>query len=150
MYLDRYDLNAGDSLTTFYFVSEGNRGRFIKIIQFEPMELEGVYNLAFGDHDAATGQLNDKAVTDNGDTEKTLATVVAALYKFADHYPAAWVYATGSTATRTRLYRMGINKYWPVVAADFDILGQRDSEWEPYEVGKDYQAFAVRRKASYI
>ena len=57
-----------------------------------------------------------------------------------------WVYATGSTASRTRLYRMGINKYFNVVSEDFDIMGEYQNEWEWYRFGRDYQAFAVRRK----
>ncbi|MDQ3846808.1 MAG: hypothetical protein M3342_22765, partial [Bacteroidota bacterium] len=58
----------------------------------------------------------------------------------------AWVYATGSTEARTRLYRIGINKYFNVVQEDFLIMGEHHSEWEWYEKGKDYQAFAVQRK----
>ncbi|MDQ3683876.1 MAG: hypothetical protein M3352_12520, partial [Bacteroidota bacterium] len=85
-------------------------------------------------------------VTDNGDSEKVLATVVAAIYAFAGKYPDAWVYATGSTEARTRLYRSGINKYFDIVQADFDIMGEHQSEWEWYEKGKAYQAFAARRK----
>ena len=41
---------------------------------------------------------------------------------------------------------MGINKYFDVVAADFEIMGEYQNEWEWYEFGKDYQAFAVHRK----
>lgn len=75
-----------------------------------------------------------------------IATVVAALYVFADRYPDTWVYATGSTSARTRLYRMGINKYYDIAAADFNIMGVYQNEWEWYQNGKDYQAFAVHRK----
>ena len=84
--------------------------------------------------------------TDNDDSEKVLATVVAAIYAFTGKYSNAWVYATGSTASRTRLYRMGINKYFNIVDEDFDIMGEYQSEWEWYGKGKDYQAFAVHRK----
>lgn len=59
----------------------------------------------------------------------------------------AWIYATGSTAARTRLYRMGINKYYDIVEADFEIFGQTQSEWERYQKGKDYEAFVIKRKA---
>lgn len=87
------------------------------------MNIENLYNLAFGDKNYDTGQLDDKIITDNGDSEKVLATVVAALYAFVDRYPGVWVYATGSTLARSRLYRMGINKYFDMVAADFDVHG---------------------------
>ena len=148
MILDRYELKAGSNLTTFEFLSEGKKGKIVKVVQFQKMNIENLYNLAFGDKNLGTGKLDDKIITDNGDSEKVLATVVAAIYAFADYYPESWVYATGSTTSRTRLYRMGINKYFEIVSADFDIMGEYKNEWEWYEFGKDYQAFAVHRKIS--
>ena len=148
MKLDRYELIAGRNLTTFEFLSEGKKGKIIKVVQFQQMNIANLYNLAFGDKNADTGELDDKVVTDNGDSEKVLATVVAALYAFADRYPDAWIYATGSTSARTRLYRMGINKYFDIVEYDFDIMGEYHNEWEWYEHGRDYQALAVHRKNS--
>ncbi len=62
-----------------------------------------------------------RIITDNGDSEKVLATVVGAIYMFTEQYPDAWVYAVGSTAARTRLYRMGINKYFDIANQDFNI-----------------------------
>ena len=56
------------------------------------------------------------------------------------------IYATGSTNSRTRLYKMGINKYFDIVETDFEIIGERNNEWESYIKGEDYKAFAVRRK----
>jgi hypothetical protein len=147
MKLDRYELRASRSLTTFEFLSEGRKGQIIKLVQFQQMNLPNLYNLAFGDKNPTTGELDDKVITDNGDAEKVLATVVAAIYAFADKHSDAWVYATGSTEARTRLYRMGINKYFDIVQEDFDIMGEHQSEWEWYEKGKDYQAFAAHRKS---
>lgn len=146
MKLDRYELQAGRNLSTFEFLSEGSKGKIVKLIQFQQMNLPNLYNLAFGDINLSTGQLDDKIITDNGDSEKVLATIVAAVYAFTGHYPAAWIFATGSTSTRTRLYRMGINKYFDIVNEDFDDMGEKQSEWEWYKKGKDYQAFAVHRK----
>lgn len=146
MILDRYELKAGKNLTTFEFLSEGNKGKIVKVIQFQQMNLGDLYNLAFGDKNLETGKLDDQIVTDNGDSEKVLATVVSAIYAFADRYKESWIYATGSNAARTRLYRMGINKYFEIVCLDFDIMGEIKNEWEWYELGKDYQAFAVKRK----
>ena len=145
MMLDRYELKAGTNFTTFEFVSEGRKGKVTKVIQFQSMDYTGLYNLAFGDL-MADGKIDDIVITDKGDSEKILATVVAAIYAFTHKYPDAWVYATGSTDGRTRLYRMGINKYFETVQADFQIFGDYKNEWEWYERGKDYQAFAVRRK----
>ena len=146
MTLDRYELSAGNNLTTFEFLSEGSKGQIIKIIQFQEMNIKNIYNLAFGDKNLNSGKINDKIVTDNGDSEKVLATVVSAIYAFADRYPDSWIYATGSSTSRTRLYRMGINKYYRIVIEDFEIMGEYRNEWEIYEFGKDYQAFAVHKK----
>jgi hypothetical protein len=49
MILDRYELKAGRNLTTFEFLSEGKKGKIVKVIQFQQMNLENLYNLAFGD-----------------------------------------------------------------------------------------------------
>lgn len=124
MKLDRYELKADDQFTTFDFLSEGPNGKIEKIIQFSLVYQNNLFNLAFGDRNYLTGEIDDKIVTDNGDIEKILATVVAAVYAFCDKVPHAWRYATGSTAARTRLYRMGINKYYDIVESDFEIFGQ--------------------------
>jgi hypothetical protein len=146
MKLDRYELKSDDQLTTFDFLSEGPKGKIEKIVQFTLIYQENLYNLAFGDRNYSTGQIDDKVVTDNGDSEKVLASVVAAIYSFCEKTPEALIYATGSTAARTRLYRMGINKYYDIVREDFMIFGQAESEWEQYEKGKSYEAFVVQRK----
>jgi hypothetical protein len=146
MKLDRYELKAGQSLSTFEFLSEGKKGKIIKVIQFQPMNHPDLYNLAFGDKKLKSGQIDDMSITDNSDSEKVLATVVAAVYAFTGQHPNAWIYATGSTQARTRLYKMGINKYFDIVQTDFDIMGQYQNEWEWYEKGKNYDAFAVQRK----
>jgi hypothetical protein len=145
MKLERYELRAGINLFTFEFVSDG-KCKIIKIVEFEPMSLPNLYNLSFADKNTKTGELDDLAITDNGDAEKVLATVVAAVYDFTETHPEAWIHATGSTKARTRLYRMGINKYFDVVQKDFVIMGKHQNDWELYQKGKDYQAFAVHRK----
>ena len=147
MKLDRYELKADEPLTTYEFLSEGPKGKIQKIIQFSLVnQIDNVYNLAFGDKNYLTGEIDDRIVTDNGDSEKVLATVVAAVYAFCDYFPDAWIYATGSTAARTRLYKMGINKYFDIVETDFEMYGQIQNEWEPYIKGKDYQTFVIQRK----
>jgi hypothetical protein len=147
MKLDRYELKASDKFLTYEFLSEGPKGKIYKLIQFSLVNQDNLYNLAFGDKNPETGEIDDRAITDNGDSEKVLATVVAAVYAFCDLFPQAWIYATGSTAARTRLYRMGINKYFDLVQEDFEIFGQTQSEWERYIKGKDYQAFVAQRKS---
>ena len=84
MKLPRYPLAADDQLTTFEFISEGSKGRIEKLIQFTPTNLKDFYNLAFGDKDLKTGKIDDLVISNNNDSEKVLATVVAAVYAFTD------------------------------------------------------------------
>ena len=146
MKLDRYELKAGKTLTTFEFISEGPKGQIPKMIQFTPTNYKDLYNLAFGDKHSETGQIDDFIISNNGDSEQVLATVVATIYAFTDKYPDAWIYATGSTKARTRLYRMGISKYFEEAKNDFVIFGQVHNEWEPFAKETDYEAFVVKRK----
>lgn len=148
MKLVHYELKAGKNLTTFEFVSEGPKGHIHKLIQFTETNHANLYNLAFGDKHPETGTIDDSTISNNGDSEKVLATVVATIYAFTERYPSAWIYATGSSKTRTRLYRMGISKYLEEVMNDFELYGQYRNEWEIFVRGTDYEAFIVKRKIS--
>ena len=148
MNLEHYALKAGGNLTTFEFISEGPNGSIPKIIQFSSSNVEELYNLAFGDRHPGTGKIDDKAVSNNYDSHRILATVVAAVYVFTKIHPDAWIYATGSTPARSRLYRMGISRYLDEGRKDFVIYGQLCNRWETFEKSKDYEAFVAKRKFS--
>lgn len=145
MKLPKYPLASSDKFLTFEFISEGKK-LIHKLVRYQPTNLKGVYNLAFGDKDLSTGDIDDTIISNNGDSEKVLATVTATVYAFTDKYPDAWIYATGSTKTRTRLYRMGITKFFSEVTADFEVLGERNGDWETFKKDVDYDGFLVRRE----
>lgn len=144
--LNKYQLKSEETLTVFEFTSIGKKGQIPKIIKFSETHLKGIYNLGFGDKNLQTGELDDLAVSDNGDSEKILITVVSAVYAFTDRYPQTWVYATGSTPSRIRMYRMGITKYFNEASVDFEIYGQTNDEWVQFQKGIEFEAFIVRRK----
>ena len=146
MELPKYPLASGEKLMTFEFISEGPKGLIHKLVQFKQTNLRDVYNLAFGDKDYTTGEIDDTVISNNGDSEKVLATVVATVYAITDKHPGAIIYATGSTKARTRLYRMGIAKYFSEVTKDFEILGERNDDWETFRKNIDYDGFLVKRK----
>jgi hypothetical protein len=126
--LPRYPLASSDKLLPFEFISEGKNGLIHKLVRYQPTNLKDIYNLAFGDKDHSTGEIDDTVISNNGDSEKVLTTVVAAPYAFTDKYPDIWIYATGSTNSRTRLYRKGITKFLSEVTADFEVLGERNDD----------------------
>jgi hypothetical protein len=146
MKLDRYPLKTEENFTVFEFVSEGTRGAIKKIIQFQETTEPNLYNLAFGDKNNNTGKLDDLVVSNNGDSEKVLATVVAALYVFFNKHPDAFVYATGSTKSRTRLYRMGIAKFYDEMSEDFYVYGQIGDDYFKFEPEINYDGFLAQRK----
>ncbi|MFC5191131.1 DUF6934 family protein [Algoriphagus aquatilis] len=146
MILPKYPLSSSDQLMTFEFASEGKLGRVAKLVAYQPTNLKGVFNLAFGDKNADTGQINDRIITDNGDRDKVLATVASTVYAFTDKYPDSWVYLTGSTKSRTRLYRIGISKFLEELNQDFEIYGQLNDNWEKFKPDTEFEGFLVRRK----
>ena len=146
MKLPRYELKAEKSLMVFEFTNDGPKGKIPKLIKFSETTLKGFYNLAFGDKNLETGDIDDNIVSNNGDSEQVLATVVSAVYSFTAEENEAWVYATGSSKSRTRLYRMGITKYLDEVKHDFLVFGLQNGEWEDFTKGIDYTAFLVKRK----
>ena len=146
MKLDKYELKSGERLEVYEFISIGPNGRITKLVQYTPTNYKDLYNLGFGDKNAETGDIDDNVISNNGDNEKVLATVVATLYAFTDSHRDALVYATGSTKSRTRLYRMGITKYFEEGRSDFEIYGEIIDGWEEFKRDVDYEAFLVKRK----
>jgi len=146
MKLERYELKAENTLMVFEFVSEGSKGQIKKLIQYSETNLKDFYNLGFGDKDEQTGDIDDKVITNNGDSQKVLATVAATVYAFTDKYPDSWIYATGSNIIRTRLYRMGITNNLLEIQKDFDVYGLKENQWEAFEKEITYDAFLVKRK----
>ncbi|MEP6903672.1 MAG: hypothetical protein ABJA66_18260 [Actinomycetota bacterium] len=142
----RYELKADKSLMVFEFTSIGKKGEIAKIVQYSETNLQDFYNLGFGDKDSETGEIDNKVISDNGDSQKVLATVAATVLAFTEQYKNAWIYATGSTKSRTRLYRLGITNNLAEILNDFEIYGQQNGEWREFAKGIEYEAFLVKRK----
>lgn len=146
MNYERYDLETYLNATTFEFTSVGKQGSVIKVVMFSETDNSEVYNLGFGDKNEETQEIDDLKVTNNGDTDKVLATVASTVYAFTNQYPDFYVYASGSTKARTRLYRMGISKNYDEISKDFHIWGEFEGNWHIFDKKTDYDAFLVKRK----
>ena len=145
MNLDKYDLKVSENYVAFRFTSTGKNGKILKGVLFSFIEEVGVWNLAFGDIDAMTGEINDLNVSDNGDSEKILATVAQATLFFSDNYPDAIIYAEGSTISRTRLYQMGISKNFDEISKTFSVQGLLHDKWYSFQKNTNYLAFVIQR-----
>jgi hypothetical protein len=143
---DRYALRFDDDHKRFKFISEGPKGSILKGVQYKEMPTPGVYNLGFGDLNELTDEIDDLVVTNNGDSQKVLATVARTLFLFTDHFPDAFIYATGSTLARTRLYRIGITNNLLLIENDFYVLGIKGNDVLLFERNSTYDGFLVKRK----
>ena len=143
----RYQYRSEELFHYYEFLSEGPKGLIKKIVEYTETSTENVYNLGFGDFDEITKGVNDLLITNNGDSLKVLATVASTVYAFTEKYPQAWIFATGSTAVRTRLYRMGITNNLAEISEDFLVFGyNKEGNWEPFITGEDYEAFLLTKK----
>jgi hypothetical protein len=143
---DIYALRIDKGYKRFKFISEGPKGSILKGVQYEDTAIAGVYNLGFGDVNMLTNEIDDLAVSNNGDSQKVLVTVAKTLFYFTDHYPNAFIYATGSTLARTRLYRIGITNNLLLIEKDFHILGIKGNDAILFAENGDYDGFLVKRK----
>lgn len=79
MKVEKYQLKSDTTFTYFEFVSVGSNGAIRKMLEFQTTSSPNLFNLAFGDKNPDTGEIDDLTVSNNGDTQKVLGTVVAAL-----------------------------------------------------------------------
>lgn len=129
---------------TYSFISVGRRGLILKVVRFDEIEPD-VFNLGFGDFDFEKQTLSDSIVSDNGDMEKILATVVSILNDFLQNNPKFSVFIVGSTLSRTRLYQIAINRYYEDFKVYFEIFGFKNSEFEVFQKNVNYESFLVRK-----
>ena len=146
MKFEKYQLESDRKLLLFEFTSIGPKGRIKKVVQYAETNLNNYYNLGFGDKDERTGEIDDIVITNNGDSQKILATVASTVYAFTDKYKDAMIYAKGSTNVRTRLYRIGITNNLLEIRKDFHIFGLIDNQWHEFRKHSAYEAFLIIRK----
>jgi hypothetical protein len=132
--------------TVFEFVSIGPKGEIKKIIQFSQTEARHIYNLAFGNMQI-DGTIDDETTNDNKDRNKILATVAAAVFSFTDRYPDKYVFFTGSTLERNRLYRMALTINHEELIPVFEIWSLKTAGgFEIFQKNHSYTGFLIKRK----
>ena len=138
-----YHVQSIENLS-YSFMSIGRNGIILKVVEFNEMS-ENVFNLGFGDYDFTKNDVDDKIVSDNGDTEKVLATVIGILRDFLNENPHSTVFIEGSTPIRTRLYQIAINTYFEEFSKEFLILGNNQNSSEPFQKNTKYESFFIKR-----
>ena len=144
---ERYGVKISRASMTFDFISEGPKGAIPKRVEYRQIDNGSIFNLGFGDLNIETGEIDDRVVTDNNDSKKVLSTVASTVYTFIKKYPSAIIYAEGSNAVRTRLYRIGISNNLEELTEKFEVLGYLSNiGWTVFEKNTDYSAFYIKRK----
>ncbi|MCD9017502.1 DUF6934 family protein [Parachryseolinea silvisoli] len=144
---ESYEAFAADDRKRFDFTSVGPRGTVAKRILIGPTSDETIFNLGLVDvlEDGIT--LDDSRVTNNGDRDKILATVVKAVLLFTERYPSQWLFLEGNTPARTRLYRMAISLHFADLSEIFVILGVfANWRFEPFRSNGSYAGFLIAKK----
>jgi hypothetical protein len=144
MKIEKYQTESTINKLVFSFKSIGNKIIEKKVL-FTPIEdsenyglppMINLYNLAFGDWDEISEDIDDSVRSNNGDADKVLATVANTVIEFWVEYPNVPLFMTGSTPGRTRLYQNGISKNYIEINQKADIYGLYNYEWEKYTSGK--------------
>ena len=152
MNLDQYPIISDGSYLTYKFDSIGPKGIIRKAVQYTPVRSIGknIYNLSFGDMNKINGEIDDKVVSNNRDTEKIIVTVGFTSLLFVNHFPNAEILIVGSTNSRTRLYQMAINQNIIEIDKFFDLRGFRNGNWEKFKAGVNFEAFLVTKKLNIL
>ncbi|MFP9115762.1 DUF6934 family protein [Flavobacterium sp. RHBU_3] len=148
----KYNLAVDAEITVFEFKSIG-KTVIEKVIKFSPTDNELVYNLGFGDkHQSERGfTIDDKSVSNNGDTAMILATIANAVFIFTQYNPDKYVFFSGVTPSRVRLYRMAISVNYEELSRNFIIFGIVSGREGvdvalPFASNMDVKGFLIKRK----
>jgi len=127
------------------FTSIGEKGPILKQVSFTSTGIGEIYNLAFGDL-GVDGEIDDLTVSDNGDRNKVLATVVKIVTDYTAQFPDRRIAFKGSTGSRTRLYRMAIGLNLEELSVRFNIFGLAGEKWLPFAKNLNVSAFLITIK----
>ncbi len=145
MNLKKYSVVTDSNHVVYEFLSEGPNGTIKKVVFYQQIG-DNLFNLAFGDWDEDEQKINDRIKSNNSDRDKVLATVASTAVDFVKYHPAAVILAKGSTASRTRLYQMGIIANREEIDRLFDLEASYGNAWEPFRPGRNYDSFVLKAK----
>lgn len=144
-----YEFEYSNPDEVYTFTSEGKNGRIKKMVKFQLIQ-GNLFNLGFGDCRGDDDDFDDKVVSDNGDMEVVLSTVITITIHFVSANPGVYVHLSGSTPARTRVYRTIISNNYDVISQEFDVFGLLDGDWRVFEKNVNYEAFLIQNRFNFI
>jgi len=147
MNLERYPYSVSNDFQDYSFYSDGPKGKIKKtVLYIKIREKPIIYNIAFGDVDPETGEINDDIISNNSDMDIVLATVANTIHDFSDRYGNHYIFATGSNRVRTRLYQINISRLLDEISIDFEVYGVIGDQQYKFQRNVNYDGFLVKRK----
>ncbi len=145
--LESYEFVAKDTEYTYTFYSIGKKGKIFKIVHFLNVNDKNDYfQFGFADYDEQTGLIDDKVISNNGDTALILATLGTIIESFTTKFPDAWIYAKGNTAVRTRFYRIVLSLNLSIIQQQYILMGRIKGVWKPFIPNQPYTDFLLKKK----
>ncbi len=130
----------------FEFESVSEIKTIRKVIAYELIDdKQKVFNLSLVDKND-DGKISDMVVSNNNDMEMVLATVIQTLPIFFSEFEGSKIFFSGSTPSRTRLYRIIIAKFQKEFEREYSIFGFINQIAEPFQQGNKYEAFLISKK----
>ena len=140
-------IEVNPDFSNFDFISDGCNGKIPKRVQILPTPIPNMYNLSFGDI-KDNGELDDLIISNNGDRNKILATIVKVVMDYSYKFPDRYIYFKGSTKQRTRLYRIAISLNLEELSEVFEIYADMtgDLDLVVFQKGLNLNGFVIKRK----
>lgn len=141
-----WPLEVSEENRVYTFLSCGPSGNIDMTIQFTPTEENGIFNLAFGILDRG-GKMDDVIINNNGDRNKIIATVIAAINEFTYHYPGKLAYFSGHTKERNKLYKGALSIYLEQWLQGYTIWAlKEDNSFELFKKNTSYFGYIIKEK----
>lgn len=142
-----YELKSTPNALQHVFESISKDKVIQKVVAYIPAEDdEKYYQLVFGDL-LPNGKIDTLSVSNNNDMRIVLTTVANTLFSFFEQNSDKIVFFTGSTLSRTRLYRAVISKFIHETELFYDIKGITESESiENFDNNHSYIGYLIKLK----
>ena len=129
----------------YQFTSIGPKGHIKMAAHFTRLKTRNTYNLAFGIL-KQDNTIDDEIENNNNDRNTILATVFDIISVFTSRHPDSFVYFSGSSPSRNRLYRMAISVNFRFLSEFYHIWGDTtEGKVELFQPSRNYNAFLIKR-----
>lgn len=150
------ELKALPDFSVFQFTSRGIAGATTRQVRFiNPKESNTAPNASPHTYDLDIRDLHPEdpsstTITDNGDMNKVLTTLILIIELYTERYPTRVVRLKGDTKEKARLYRIALDIHVDILFPHFDIgLEQENRFFPPHGQNQgciDNIAFLLKRK----